>query len=211
MLNIPQIVEIIFNILILLGAIVFHEYAHGWVAFKCGDRTAKLAGRLTLNPIKHIDPVGTVILPIALYTFFRMPFGWARPVPINFNNLQNPRRDIMLVAIAGPAINILGALLFGQLTNLNVSPAAQIWLVRIVGINCFLAAFNLIPIPPLDGSRIALGLLPRQLAELYSRLEPWGFMLIIVLAHLKYLDFVHEIAMYLTNYFVHYNGVIKFI
>ena len=205
--------DFILDILILIGAIVCHEYAHGWVAYKCGDQTAKLAGRLTLNPLKHIDPIGTVILPIALYSFFGMPFGWAKPVPINYGNLKSPKRDLMLVAIAGPTINILLALAFGQLAGWGVLSGVQKWLFQIVLVNCFLATFNLIPIPPLDGSRIVLGLLPRRWALFYSRLEPWGFILVFVLANFGYLSFVQEIAMYLTRYFWSAQGVpiIKFV
>lgn len=155
-----MILEIIILILILLFSVIFHEIAHGWMAYLLGDPTAKIAGRLTLNPKKHIDPVGTILLPLFLLviTFGRGPIlGWARPVPINPYNFSNKRYDPAKVALAGPMANILLALIFGLLLrfggNFLPEPTIAVFLY-IVQINLLLAIFNLLPIPPLDGSHI---------------------------------------------------------
>ena len=167
----------------VLFAITLHEAAHGWVASLFGDHTARMMGRVTLNPIKHIDPIGTILVPVALLL---MPggliFGWAKPVPINFNALRSPRKDMIWVALAGPAANILmtvGWLLTITLTtNLN-SPALAQMAAAGIFINLILAVFNLLPIPPLDGSRVVSALLPRPLAYKYNQLEQYGFFILI--------------------------------
>lgn len=190
-----MIFEIISIAVILFFAVVVHEYAHGWAAYKLGDPTAKLAGRLTLNPIMHVDPVGTIFLPgvlialrlLGMNTFL---FGWAKPIPVNFSRLRNPRRDMMLVGLAGPAVNVVMAVAISQLARVLVSLEVYKFVEAAVFINLLLATFNMIPIPPLDGSRLVMGLLPRQLAVPYSRLEPYGIFIVILLVSGGILDTV---------------------
>lgn len=170
----------------LVVAITFHEASHGYVARLCGDDTAWRLGRVSFNPFKHIDPFGTVLLP-ALLLVMRSPilFGYAKPVPVNFRALHNPRRDSVLVAAAGPAMNfalaVLAALAFHLLTHLP--DAARPWvadnLKNALIVNVLLAIFNLLPLPPLDGGRIAVGVLPEALASPLARLEPYGLMILI--------------------------------
>ena len=176
----------------VLFAITIHEVAHGWTARQFGDPTAERAGRLTLNPIKHIDPVGTVAVPILMLLFSggSMMFGWAKPVPVMFHNLRNPRRDMIIVAAAGPASNLVMAtgwaiLAASQAMLLGLPDPAADWLngVCVMGIliNSILAVFNMLPIPPLDGGRILAGLLPPQQSLILHRIEPFGFMIVVVL------------------------------
>ncbi|MFA9201090.1 MAG: site-2 protease family protein [Cypionkella sp.] len=174
----------------LLVAIVFHEVAHGWAALALGDPTAKEQRRLSLNPIRHVDPMGTLIVPGALALFGGPIFGWAKPVPVNFARLDNPRVGMMLVAAAGPGTNILlaalGAVALGFYAGGLAVPAdASEWvvggLVLFISINVFLALFNLLPIPPFDGSHIVEGLLPRRLAHHYAKLRNLGMLLFIAL------------------------------
>lgn len=190
-------------------AITLHEAAHGWVAYKFGDPTAKLAGRLTLNPIAHIDPFGTILLPIITYILAGFIIGSAKPVPVNFANLRNPKRDMIWVGAAGPGVNIAMALICGILFQLLVTQSMNIaarsgFLSFIVvplilmlkeGIkwNIVLAVFNLIPVPPLDGSRILAGLLPYRQAAFLGRLEPYGLLIISFLVFLNPLGFMTKI------------------
>ena len=167
-------------------AITLHEAAHGFVAWHLGDDTAKRLGRVTFNPLRHIDAFGTVILP-ALLLLTRAPFlfGWAKPVPVNFGRLHQPRRDMVLVAAAGPGMNlglaIVSALLIhvAQLLPSGVSEWAVLNLQNSIVINVLLAVFNMLPLPPLDGGRVAVGLLPRELAMPLARLERWGLFILI--------------------------------
>ncbi|MFI4918137.1 MAG: site-2 protease family protein [Legionellales bacterium] len=176
----------------VLLAITLHEAAHAYVANRCGDTTAKMLGRLSLNPVKHIDPVGTIIMPllIGFLTHFSFIFGYAKPVPINWNQLTNPRRDIILVALAGPVSNFIMAFLWAFLFKIATmlhpelsTPALFLLVTARAGmiINLVLAFLNLIPIPPLDGSRVVSSLLPPRQAIAYARVEPYGFLLLIIL------------------------------
>jgi Zn-dependent protease len=186
----------------LLFAMVLHEYAHGWVAEKCGDSTAKMQGRLTLNPLAHIDPFGTIIVPLlCLMLPGSFLLGWAKPVPIDPRNMRQPRRDMALVAAAGPGMNLIVAIGSAALLsvlfsidpsllsadapdhNSSKSPVILLPLTLMafysVLINVFLAIFNLMPIPPLDGGRIMVSLLPRRPALALARLEPYGMMILV--------------------------------
>jgi Zn-dependent protease len=175
----------------LLFAITVHEVAHGWVARRLGDPTAMMLGRLTLNPIKHIDPLGTLLIP-ALLLVMHAPFlfGWAKPVPVTWQNLRNPKRDMALVAVAGPGANLAMALLWALVAKLGLVLAPAIGglalpmvLMGKVGItfNLVLMVLNLLPLPPLDGGRVLVGLLPGPLAWKVSRIEPYGFPILLVL------------------------------
>ena len=175
----------------LVVAIVFHEVAHGWTALALGDPTAKEQRRLSLNPIRHVDPVGTVIVPGALALFGGPVFGWAKPVPVRQNRLDNPRYGMMAVAAAGPASNLVMALIaavaLGLIAaTLTTPPGAVLtWVLTglnyFILINIFLALFNLLPIPPFDGSHIVQGLLPRSMAAQYAKLQQVGMFLLIAL------------------------------
>ena len=169
-------------------AITLHEAAHGYVARMFGDQTAWMLGRVTLNPIKHIDPIGTVVVPGALFLLHApFLFGWAKPVPVNFGNLRHPKRDMIWVAGAGPAANFVMAL--GWAFLLGAAAPSGPWssegLYQMaeagIGINLMLLALNLLPIPPLDGGRIAVGLLPHRAADVLARAEPYGFFVILAL------------------------------
>lgn len=162
---------------VLLYSVIFHEVAHGWVARLFGDHTAALQGRLTLNPASHIDPIGTLML-------FLVGFGWAKPVPVNYYNLSNSRLGLFCVSLAGCFTNILIAmiaLILLQFNFFNSSPAYSVILPIVVKINIILGAFNLIPIPPLDGSKILVSFLPYRAQENFSRIEPYGFFILIFL------------------------------
>ena len=188
--------ETIYNaaalILPLIVAIVFHEVSHGWVANSLGDPTAKERRRLSLNPLRHVDPIGTVVLPGLLALVKAPVFGWAKPVPVIKERLRNPRYGMMAVAAAGPASNLVlaavGAVLLGLLVRSvgDTQPAEPLRFIALnlsnfLSINIFLALFNLLPIPPFDGSHIVEGLLPPRAAAVYERLRPLGFPLVLIL------------------------------
>ena len=174
----------------LLFAVVVHEVAHGWVARQLGDDTAYLMGRLTLNPLKHIDPIGTILVPAVLLVTVGFAFGWAKPVPVNYNNLHSPKRDTALVAVAGPFSNLIMAISWALVAKLaSLLPdsmtmlTSPLILMSMFGmlINSILMVFNLIPIPPTDGGRIAISLLPPRLGYQLSRVEPFGLLIIVAL------------------------------
>jgi len=180
----------------LVPTVVLHEISHGLVAYWCGDDTAKQAGRLSLNPIRHIDPIGTILLPILLIVTFGQAFGWARPVPVNVGRLRHPRNQAVLVGLAGPATNILIAVIVGLLCRFLASPAdLYYWrigyylppsigmqILFLLGeVNVIIAAFNLIPIPPLDGSAVLERLLPRSALPGYYRLRQLSMILVLIL------------------------------
>jgi len=177
--------SMIFSIMLFFLAVVIHEFAHGWMAYKLGDPTAKHSGRLTLNPIAHIDPIGTVILPLFLImTGSPILFGWAKPVPINFRALHNPKKDMIWVGLAGPGANIILAIIISLIIKLKVAFIPFQILEYFMALNLVLAIFNLIPIPPLDGSRVVMGLLPTKLAYQYIQLERFGFIIIVIMLYL---------------------------
>lgn len=180
----------------LIFAITLHEAAHGWIASKFGDNTALMMGRVTLNPVKHIDPIGTIVFPIIVFVVsgFNFIFGWAKPVPINWQALGKPRRDMAFVALAGPAANLVMALLWALIAKgslflvyyPNINPyirlAMQFFsLAALIGINLNIALMilNLIPIPPLDGSRVISSILPPRLSLAYERIEPYGIWILL--------------------------------
>jgi len=175
----------------VLLSIILHEVAHGWVADRLGDSTARMMGRLTLNPLKHIDPFGTIIIPLLLVVVGSpFLFGYAKPVPVNFNQLRRPKQDMVLVALAGPVTNLILALLSVLLLYVAVQlPPEASWIAKPLALMCqasviinmVLCIFNLLPLPPLDGGRVAVGLLPGKAAWMLSRLEPYGFIIIILL------------------------------
>jgi len=193
-----SIIEGIISLFVVLFAITVHEASHGWAALKMGDPTAFHMGRISLNPIHHIDPIGTILLPLILIIMGAPPFGWAKPVPVNPLNLRNPRRDNLLISAAGPLSNFIVAfiafliikifialdpsLLYGRIGSFSnlLSPIITI-LYYTVLINVILAIFNLIPIPPLDGSGVLMGLISEEAAEKYEQIRPYGFLILLVL------------------------------
>jgi len=172
----------------VLLSITVHEAAHGYAARYFGDNTAYMLGRVTLNPLKHIDPIGTIVMPLVLYlaTSGAFLFGYAKPVPVRFGNLRNPKRDMIWVALAGPGVNFIQALLWGMVFFLlqGMGLTEPFFIEMAQGgilVNVVMFVFNLFPLPPLDGGRILVGLLPYRQAVLLSRVEPWGFFIVMAL------------------------------
>jgi Zn-dependent protease len=186
--NIDTLQTVLIYALPVLFAITVHEAAHGYVARYLGDNTAYSMGRVTLNPLKHIDLVGTVLMPLMLYfaTSWAFLFGYAKPVPVNFGQLRHPKRDMVWVALAGPASNFIQAIFWAIAFTLLVGADVneRFFLDMCKGgvlVNLVMWAFNLFPLPPLDGGRVLVGLLPRHLAYSVSRIEPWGFFIVLAL------------------------------
>lgn len=216
--------DLLYNIAIwaipVILAITLHEAAHGYVARLFGDPTAHLMGRITLNPLKHIDPVGTLLVPGGIVLMNALtgasfpPFGWAKPVPVDFGRLRNPKADMFWVAAAGPASNfaqaLVWAVLMGFLLRLQLSENSFLADLALRGmlVNVGLALINLIPIPPLDGGRIAVSLLPLRQAIAWSRLEPYGFFILIGLLYFGALEYVYRyVAMPIMRFLLLFAGV----
>lgn len=200
-MNVVQVIAI-YAIPVIL-AITLHEASHGYVAMRFGDMTAYAAGRVSLNPIRHIDPVGTVVFPLALLAIAKLfggggiLFGWAKPVPVNYANLRHPKRDMLWVAAAGPLSNLAMALVWALALKVGISAQGAYFALPLalmgaagVFINVIIMVLNLLPLPPLDGGRILVSLLPQRLADGVSRVEPYGFVILIVLLFTGVLGFV---------------------
>lgn len=215
----------------ILFAITVHEVAHGWVANRLGDPTAKLLGRLTLNPIKHIDPIGTVLVPLLLLLIpgIHFIFGWAKPVPIDWQKLKNPSRDMALVAAAGPLANVIMAIIWFILLKISMAELTltyplqgcilsyleyainnSLWLLAMsivgVSINTVLFVLNLLPLPPLDGSRIVSSLLPPKARLRYNQLEPFGFIIILLLLFTQVLQIIMMMPLAILCDWLHFGG-----
>ncbi|MGI9320005.1 MAG: site-2 protease family protein [Thiogranum sp.] len=190
MLQVSTVQQIAAWVMPVLLAITVHETAHGWVARRFGDKTAQMLGRLTLNPIKHIDPVGTILVPaVMLLLPGGFVFGWAKPVPVDWRNFKRPKQDMAWVAVAGPASNLLMALVWALAARVALGMSADNWIalpllfmgVAGIFINTILMVLNLLPLPPLDGGRVVTGLLPGPYAYQFARIEPYGFFILVAL------------------------------
>ncbi|MBN1567416.1 MAG: site-2 protease family protein [Acidobacteria bacterium] len=198
--------ELILQITALIFSVIFHEVAHGYVAYRLGDPTARDANRLTLNPLAHIDLMGSVLLPLILI-LAKSPvlFGWAKPVPFNPGYFRNVKKGVMLVGLAGPASNLIVAVVAAFIYRIfSFGGLPGLFLLNLCIVNVILALFNLIPIPPLDGSRVAIGFLPSRLISPYLKLESYGFIIIFGLLWLGALDYVlWPIASMLFRFLMH--------
>jgi len=190
MLQVSTVQQIAAWVMPVLLAITVHETAHGWVARRFGDKTAQMLGRLTLNPIKHIDPVGTILVPaVMLLLPGGFVFGWAKPVPVDWRNFKHPKQDMAWVAVAGPASNLLMALAWALAARVALGMSTDNWIalpllfmgVAGIFINTILMVLNLLPLPPLDGGRVVTGLLPAPYAYQFARIEPYGFFILVAL------------------------------
>ena len=205
----PDFQTLLIYIIPLLFAITLHEAAHGWAASKLGDHTARMMGRVTLNPVKHIDPVGTILVPLLLVIMsVGFIFGWAKPVPINFRALKSQKSGMILVALAGPGANFLMAIGWVIVAIISINLNQPIFL-KMAGIGIFfnilLAVFNLLPIPPLDGSRVISALLPGPLAYKYGQFEQYGFLILLGLMYiggfqLVVLPIVNQIQLFFLSF-----------
>lgn len=200
----------------VLFAITLHEVAHGWAARYFGDRTAQLLGRLSLNPLRHVDPLGTVVIPGALLAFgFFPPVGWAKPMPVEISGLRNPRRTLIMVALAGPAANILMAILWGgvlaAVLQIRRGQTLDNWVLLMaqagIKLNAVLAVFNLLPIPPLDGGRVLVGLLPARLGAGLEKIAPVGMVIVVGLSVLGLLGWLFRPAYRAAGQFIHVLGI----
>jgi Zn-dependent protease len=208
----PLVQKIALYAIPMIFAITLHEAAHGYVARHFGDYTAYQAGRISLNPLTHIDPVGTILVPLVLVimTSGAFLFGWAKPVPVNFGNLRNPKRDMLWVAAAGPGANLAMAIAWGLLLKIGFSIPSNYFSYPLqamadggVRINLVLMALNLIPIPPLDGGRIAVSLLPNRLAYRFAMIEPYGFIIIVALLATQVLGVIIGPLVMLGRYLIY--------
>lgn len=195
----------------VLFAITVHEAAHGYVARMFGDNTAFVLGRVTLNPVKHIDPLGTIVIPLGMVLLTGFMFGWAKPVPVDWGSLRKPKRDMIWVAAAGPGVNLAMAVVWALLYRVLSAAGVQenyFYLVAQAGIsvNLVFMALNLLPIPPLDGGRIVSGLLPTRMSMAYSRIEPYGLFILLALMFTGALSFflrpLHDIGAAIVRFFL---------
>ncbi len=210
MLELTLVQKIVVWSLPLLFAITIHEVAHGWIASLCGDQTARLSGRLTLNPLKHIDLMGTIVVPILFLATTGFVFGWAKPVPVDPRNLRHPRRDTAFVAAGGPLSNLAMAFIWGGIAKLGAyflalkNPWLGIPLFNMglagIAINLFLCVLNLLPFPPLDGSKVLYSLLPPRMAWRLQRLEPYGFLILLLLWFTGILSYILSPAFFLIQW-----------
>ena len=195
-------------VLPVIFAVTFHEAAHGFVAYQLGDDTAWRMGRVTFNPLKHIDPFGTVLLPALLLMMGGFLFGYAKPVPVNFGRLHHPRRDTVLVALAGPMTNVLLAIVSALLAYglfllpLGIALWARANLQNSLELNAVLCVFNMLPFPPLDGGRVAVGILPRFLGRPLARVEPYGILIILLLFVVNYVGVRSGLGFSLLNWLI---------